>query len=455
MSRIGFAMRAGITFGGSRDLYSALGYTRDLTARDYRDRYRRGGIAARVVEALPKATWRGGAELVEDQDPTIDTAFEDAWNALNRRLNAWSAFRRVDVLAGLGRYAILLIGAPGKLDTPLPKRLVSDDIVYLQPYSEEDAAIMRVDDDPSSARFGYPTAYQISRRASLSSTLTSMATLNVHYTRVLHVADDVLDERIAGNPRLERVWNYLDDLEKIVGGGSESFWRRAHQGVIFNLDKDLEITAEEAKKIEEAADELVHDVRRTMAVRGMETTMLGSDVANFANQVDAIITLIAGASGTPKRILVGSERGELSSTQDRENWEQLVRDRRTDFAGPSVVFPFVDLMIERGALPTPEQYSIRWPEIEALTAPEQADIATKWAGLNSSLGSVVVTGQEIRDRILRLDPLTEEQIAEQEKIRLAPTTPAPAVPPDPNAPPQPPPDPNTVPKAPAPTPPIV
>ena len=77
-SRAGLASLAGLTFGGARDLYQALGYQRKLLPQDYRDRYKRNGIAARVVEAFPKATWRGGAELIEDEDPTETTDFEPA-----------------------------------------------------------------------------------------------------------------------------------------------------------------------------------------------------------------------------------------------------------------------------------------------------------------------------------------------------------------------------------------
>ena len=50
--------RAGITFAGKRDLYETLGYRRDLRYEDYYERYLRGGIAARVIDAFPASTWR-------------------------------------------------------------------------------------------------------------------------------------------------------------------------------------------------------------------------------------------------------------------------------------------------------------------------------------------------------------------------------------------------------------
>jgi hypothetical protein len=124
--------------------------------------------------------------------------------------------------------------------------------------------------------------------------------------------------------------------------------------------------------------------------------------------VDTIITLIAGATKIPKRILVGSERGELSSAQDKTSFDDAVSDRRRDLAEPQIVRPFIMMLTELGALPTPKQYKVAWPEIEELDEKDKAQVATQWADLNSKAGQTVVTASEIRDKVLRLDPLEEE-----------------------------------------------
>jgi uncharacterized protein len=87
--------------------------------------------------------------------------------------------------------------------------------------------------------------------------------------------------------------------------------------------------------------------------RGAKLQDLGSAVAQFGPQVDAIMDMIAGGSRVPKRILLGSERGELASTQDKENFDARVKDRRKDHAGPNVFRPFVDRLVWMGALPAP------------------------------------------------------------------------------------------------------
>lgn len=406
LDRAKFGAKAGLTFGGKRDLYEALGYPRILTPLDYRGKYTRGGIAARIVEAFPKATWRGGAELVEDEDPEIITDFEDQWDLLNKRLNIWDTLYRTDVLAGLGTFSVLLIGAPGNMNEEL-KLNGPQDILYLLPYGEDETTIQSYETDPTNPRFGQPIFYQITRKTTLNVSLVR----SVHWSRVIHVADGILDDPIHGTPRLEKVWNYLDDLEKVVGGGSEAFWLRVFKGLIFSVDPDMKFEEGELKKFKDQAEEFGHKLRRTMAARGFDVKDLGSDVANFNNQVTALISLISGASEIPQRLLLGSERGELASSQDKENWNVRVQDRRDGFANRTTR-SLVDRISQFGGIEAPEDYEIRWPELDDLNDIERADVAGKLAGLNSTMGETVITGAEIRDKILQWDPLDEEQLAE-------------------------------------------
>lgn len=419
-SRANLALRAGLAFDGDRDLFKALGFQRNLTCADYRGRFLRGGVAARVVDAYPKATWRGGAEIVEDEDPDIATAFEAAWDELNARLMMWSAFNRVDILAGLGRYAGLLIGMPGNLDTEVTRASL-DQILYLAAYAEDELLIDALEEDTANERFGMPLFYRLRRQ---SKTRLGKIDSRIHWSRILHVADGMLDDRTYGTPRLERVWNDCDSLEKVVGGGSEAFWLRVHQGMIFKVDPTLSLTDPQKEEMKDKVDEFVNGMRRTLMMKGVEAQPLGTDVTNFGPPVASLLSLISGATGIPQRILLGSERGQLASTQDRENWDARVDDRRVDFAGPMIVHPFIDRLITFGALPKPTLYEVRWPEIESLDEKGRSEVASGWAGLNTKAGGTVVTPAEIRDRVLRLEPLTPAQLAEIEAAKIANTPPA-------------------------------
>jgi uncharacterized protein len=406
MERYQFAKQHGLSFSGARDLYGVLGYERDLTPSMYRDRYRRGGIAGRVVKALPKATWRGGVELVEDEDPTTATAFEKECEALNKKVKLWARLQQVDILSQLGNYAVLLIGAKDDMETELPKGRPGE-VLYLTPFAEEDAKIQEYVTDASDPRFGLAKTYQLKRTKIASPQLARP----VHHTRVIHVAEGLLDDEVNGEPSLESVWNYLDDLDKVSGGGAEAFWLRANAGLQLDIDKDMSLSDPEKEALKVQADEYQHSIRRMLRTRGVSVNQLGSDTANFQGPVDAIMTLIAGAKGIPKRILTGSEQGELASSQDRSNWQETVKDRRTSFAEPCVVRPLIDRLVEYGYLPEPKEYDVRWPEMENLSATERAALAASYADVNAKQGAMVITVDEIRDWALSKDPLTPEQIA--------------------------------------------
>lgn len=416
------AALAGKAFHGKRDLFEALGFDRELTVEKFRARYKRNGIAKRIVESGPKATWRGGAELIEDEDPDVSTDFEETFVKLDERLHVWATLCRLDILAGIGRYAVLLVGAPGDVTSEMPKTLSAEDVLYLQPYGEDDAVIKTWDEDPASPRFGQPTSYALTRtNGNVRSTV-----LNAHWTRCIHVASDVLDENVYGQPRLECVWNDLDNLEKVVGAGSEAFWQRVNRGLALKLDPEADFSAEtdtgkaRQKALKKELDDYEHKLKRIIALQGVEIQELGGDVSNFAGQLDGILTILAGSTGIPKRILLGSERGELASTQDATNWDTQIEDRRDQFAKPYVLSPFVTLMIDLGVLPEPEQWEVRWPSLVQLDEQGKADLAKKY----KDLGQTIATDAEIRDKVLGWPALTEEQKAEIAAAQPVPPTPA-------------------------------
>ncbi len=419
--RTEFARRLnGDTYDGKRNVAEALGYQPDLTSSDYRKRYQRNPVAARVVEAGPKGTWRGGVEVVETDSLDKFTDFEKAMDALATRLNLWRVFMKADILAGLGRYACILIGAPGPLDVPLKKMKGPDDIVYLQPYPEDEMQVLTYDDDDKSPRFGSPLQYQlqIDQAASGRSRPRPTLTKPVHWTRVIHYADNTLNDNVFGMPRLERVWDKLDDLDKVTGGGAEAFWQNANRGIQFDVDPEIAVDPEEKEALEQQADMFMHGQRRSMRTRGVKINPLGTDTAEFASNAMAILQQISSGSGIPLRILIGAESGELASTQDRSNWNDRVSDRRVESSEP-LVRQLVDRFIEFNVVPTPKTYKVNWPRPEDMTEMERVEAAASMAQANKdqfeATGVPIMTTDEIRDRFLRSAPLPDKVVKEFEQ----------------------------------------
>jgi hypothetical protein len=408
VNRSRFSNVGGITYNGKRDMYQALGYRRILFVEDYRARYRRNGVAARIVEAKPQDTFRGGGELIETPDPNNITPFEKAWYEMDDRLKVWSMFQRGDILAGLGRYGILVIGGPGKLDTPLEKCALSD-LKYIVAYAEDDAKILQFDNDENSERFGLPVFYMLNRTQQSSPTSINSGNVvgkKIHFSRVVHIAE-TLDDRTYAAPRLERVWNLLDDLEKVTGGGAEAFWRRADAGMQIALDPTIQLEPDEIAKMKEETDAYIHGLKRVIRTRGVDMKQLGSDVANLAPSAEGIIAQLSASTGIPQRILMGSEQAKLAAIQDRTNWDERIESRRAEYAEPFIVRPFIDRMIALGVLPQPKEYTVAWSQIRTMDDGEKADLANRWADVNQKMGEEVVAPNEIRTQCLGLAPRTD------------------------------------------------
>lgn len=411
----------GITFGGKRDTYRALGYERLLFPRNYRGRFKRGGIAYRLVTAFPEACWRGGGALYDDEDPQNETKFEKAFNDLNVRMNVWQIFERADVLAQLGRYSIILLGLPGEMDSPVRTGLSEKDLHFLTPYSEDDAFITRYNQEYQSPRWALPEKYSLRRTyvqwpGQMNPPIAPAKP--VDYTRVVHVADGLLDDHIFGRPRLEAVWNLLDDLDKVTGGGAEAFWRRADGGTVWNVDPQMDMQPDDKKAIKEDLQKFNDEMERSVIVRGMKVDRLGSEVADIRGPAGAIIDQISATIGIPQRILMGSEMGKLASSKDKSNWDDRVQDRRKAFCEMIVVRPFVDKLINLGILPEPKDgsYDVDWPEMDEMDQGQRVAAAQSISLVNKNSGKTVVTPSELRTIYLGLMPMTEEQTKEASEI---------------------------------------
>lgn len=408
VSRARFANIGGITFAGARDLYEVCGYKRNLLPADYRSRYRRNAVAARIVEVKPIDTWRGGFEVIDDEDLSEMSPFEKAFDAFQREHKLSQVFERADIIAGLGYYSVILIGAPGDMSKPLTK---AKEIAYLSVFAEDEAKIVEFDIDQTSPRFGLPVFYELKRQQPKTHSATNVATIGkrVHWTRVWHVADGLLDDNVFGTPRLERVWNLLDDMEKVTGGGGEAYWMRANQGMHINIDPTLNPTTEELDRMEESIEKYKHRMQRTIKTRGANINMLGSDTADFSGPTDAIFDQISAGTGIPKRVLTGTEQGKMAAEQDAVKYYRMIEARRFSFAEALVARPFIQYMIELTALPKPKnnEFRLAWTQLKTRDEEEKANLAKDWATLNNLTQSTVVTADEIREHCLNLPPLGE------------------------------------------------
>lgn len=370
--RAELAAKMGKSFGGERDIYEALGYAKTLTYDNYKARYDRQDIAKKIVKLPVAATWRKKPQVLEmDSDPKKETEFEKGWKDLVREKRIWHYLTRVDRISGIGQYGVLFLGFDDGDSKPSEPIENAKSLLYLSTYSEGNTSIKTRVSDTKNERYGMPETYEISRQS--TNEQTSVKT-EVHHSRIVHVAEEPEESDVLGTPRLKHVYNRLQDLELVAGGSGEMFWRGAYRGMGIVADKDVQWGPEAMTDLEEEIDKYVHDLQRYMRLQGVKIQDLAPQVASPKDHVQVLLELIAGAVDIPLRILIGSERGELASSQDERNWASRIDERRRDHAEPTIIRPLIDRLIEVNVLPKPKQgYTVEWPDIFAPTEKEQAE----------------------------------------------------------------------------------
>jgi len=178
-----------------------------------------------------------------------------------------------------------------------------------------------------------------------------------------------------------------------------------YQGLAITA-KDGYILEDSAAELKAKADEYLHGLERVLALDGADIDVLGGQVVDPSGLFEIIASLIAAASGIPKRILFGSERGELASSTDQENWAGQIASRQTRFAEPQMLRAFVDWCIRNGALPQPQNgnYEVEWSSLFEMSDKEKLEIAEKKANVLKSLApagavELLITPEETRELV--------------------------------------------------------
>jgi hypothetical protein len=208
----------------------------------------------------------------------------------------------------------------------------------------------------------------------------------VHWTRVIHIAEQQREHAVYAVPILRPVYNRILDWQKVIGGSAEMFLRGADRKIVASMDPDMG-PVDDTDKLRQQVEEMNHGLRNTVFARGLGIDQLDGEDVDPSGVADTILDAIASETDIPKRILIGSERGELASTQDRANFYGNMEDRRRQHAGPGILRPFVNRLQRADILPEGD-FEIHWPELFVLDAMEKADIQAKRANAVKRLDGV-------------------------------------------------------------------
>lgn len=415
LSRSMLSGRLGRSFDGDRDLYKTFGYVVSPGYDDYRAFYDRMGLATRMVEKFSDDTWNKPPILVDgdassDMDEHMLTPFLAEWNKLAKRLGVTQMMRQADVMCGIGRYSTLFLGTSGDYEQPVKGQ---HQLFYLSAFDEKQAGIDKLISDPKNEKYGMPEKYTIT----MDNPENTVATIprEVHYTRVIHISENRLGSRVYGRPRLQEVLNQLTDIEKVTGGGAEAAWLALFMGVILSAKEGMNMPAEgtpENTKLHETLEAFVHRMQRYAVLEGVDVNNLGIHSVSIGDIFHVLISVFCGSKGIPQRILLGSERGELASTQDMQEWNGVIASRRTNFAEPEILDPFVNWCISHEVIPPPLSGTVKtvWQPVYTMTQMEEANYAAAIAnGASAVTGGVpeeAITVDEWR-ALIHLPPMAE------------------------------------------------
>jgi hypothetical protein len=354
------------------------------------------------------------------EDGDTETEFAKAFQQLatNTDLGLWGKLMRADKISGIGTFGGIILGVRDgqDLSQPVDKRPLDgpEDLLYLRPFDQEEAEIRETVEDPQDKRYGLPLLYEIEMEDGKKE--------DVHWERVIHMAEGKLRGDVFGIPRLQRCFNRLDDLIKIVGGGSEAIWLGMRPGTLLGPKEGYKITMDN-DEIEEEIENYAHDPLRFLMLKGIDAKQLGPvETVNMSSAFDVVFSLVALASGIPKRVLMGSASGELAAAkEDSRQWAGNIATRQKTYVEPEILRPFIDRLVLFGILPeatdgyhvgerTADGNSWRWPSIIDMTEEEKATIAanraTALVALSNAMANYIADPNERRE-ILGLVPKEE------------------------------------------------
>lgn len=379
-----------------RNVNAECGYPVRPTVQDYKDFYDREGVANRVVGVFPEECWSVHPELYEAEGGA-DTPFERAWNELLEAQNVWHVLHRADELSGIGHYGIVLIGLDDglKLEQPVAGVDAStgqslDDrprrVTFLRTFDQTACRADKLETSVLSPRFGLPVTYTV-RFADPDAYEQEVASAytehRVHWTRVLHVADNRKGSEAFGVPRMQPVFNRLFDLRKILSANGEAYWKSGFPGLALEAPPDptglSDVEIDEAS-IKEQLGDFFSGLQRYIALTNLTVKPLVPALADPSPHVEQHLRVIAMTLGVPYRVLAGSEVGQLASVQDATTWNRRVFRRQTLYLDPMLVRPFVTKLVVLNALPKPKsRLKLAWTDLNSMSDKDRADVALKKA----------------------------------------------------------------------------
>ena len=353
------------TQGKERNYDRIFGYNKNPSYSSYCNLYQRNPIAHRITNEMVTKLWAAKPQIIiennEAQTRTLNNAIEE-FDILN-------VMEQADLKAFLGGWSIIRI-LPGQLNTP----------TRFDAFAGNELTVKL--EDRNVPEYGQITEYVIKK-----------TNTPIKAKDAIHVANNSHFDRIKGVPGLKSIYNTLQDIGKVIGSSAESIWLAAAQRSILQIeqqgggdDKVVEATLKNMKDIQEG-------IIRNMAIVNGQVSDTQQSAVSPTDHFTVLTQQISAATGIPTRILTGSERGNLASTQDEENWRVQLRTRQVNHIETQILRPVLNNLFNSNLFTQQNlTASILWEEVSS----EDGRIAdaTKIAALLIQLETIIALDEQ-------------------------------------------------------------
>lgn len=381
--------------------------------------YELDGIAARVVDAVPKHAMRHA--------PTIsvgDAATSARVKGILDDLGTWEALRRAWCWARLYGGAGVVLGIDDGREQSLPVDAQSITALrFLITADRRDLMPTAWHDDALSSRYGTPSVYRLTRQGGVTTTMS-----NVHSSRMV---------RIGGVPttnrrRLER-WGWDDSVLQRVytelqasrsafaGAGTliheASVVTVGIKGLMSLMASDptdtLKTRFDVMQRMFSIGRWLMHDADGETVSRLEVGSLTG-----VVDVMDRMVNFLAAVSGIPVTVLMGQAPAGLNATGDSDltNWYDEVAAEREEVLRPALE-TVVRTILRSKRGPTggvePEGWSIKFAPLRQPTPAEEQDMRAKQATIDVAyIQAQVITPEEVAVNRFRSDGWSAETVVD-------------------------------------------
>jgi hypothetical protein len=410
------------------DHYGDFGYPYNVDDTLLRHVYRRNSLARAAVVKTVDKVWQDMPVLREKESAHAETRLERRIRQHMQLIRGWQMLKVSNERALVSGWSatILLLEDGESLSAPVSPQ-VGADITFLAgmlPVWANQLQPVEWERNENSPTYGQPTMYMLTEQPlpdqMQRSTSQPSRKVEVHPDRVVVWSPD---GKPTGSSILEAGYNDLIDIEKINGSGGEGFWKNTKGGAVLKLAEDMEISdlqrnlnatssSDMIEKMNTQLDDFAKGLDKALVLQNMDLEVPNIVLPSPEHFRNGPLEGFAASVGIPIKVLVGTQTGERSSTEDAREWAQTCMARRKDLTHP-VLYAFVSKLESFGLLQEKDWF-VEQPDLTEATQAQKVINASTLSDINHKAGETVFTIDELREAAGK-QPMTQEQKREAQE----------------------------------------